>query len=200
MHYLAFDTETTGFGPSAKIVELSVVFFTGGEVVEEWSELFWPGDINWDKAQKALEVNGLSREQLQGKPKFYEVRNEIVERFKGEKVWVSHNTPFDMKMLEQEFKQLGEPMPRPDFSLDTMMLDVYCNQYVKSRKLDFVSARWNIVLEGAHRASADAIACGKVLWAMAQSGKLPDDIEDVVWVQTERRTEWDNYVKRKYGS
>lgn len=202
MHYLSFDTETTGFGPSAKIVELSVVYFTNGQVVEEWEQLFWPGDIDWEKAQGAFDVNGLSREKLLGKPTFGEAKNEIVDRLKGEKIWVAHNTPFDMGMLQQEFDQLNTPMPEPAFALDTMMLDAVCDKYRKgSRKLDAVARVWGVAFEGdAHRAAADTMVCGKVLWAILQSGKLPPSIEIIHQMQLERRKDWNAFIKRKYKS
>jgi len=201
MHYLAFDTETTGFGPSAKIVELSVVCFTDGQVVEEWEQLFWPGDIDWEKAQGAFNVNGLSREKLQGKPTFGDIQDEVTRRLGGEKVWVAHNTPFDMGMLKQEFELLRVTMPEPAFALDTMMLDAVCDKYRKgSRKLDAVAGVWGVDFGSeAHRAAADAAVCGKVLWSMLQSGKLPPNIEAIHRMQVERRKDWNAYVKRKYG-
>lgn len=199
MHYLSFDTETTGFDRSAKIIELSVIYFTSGEVVEEWSQLFWPGDIDWEATQGAFDINGLSREKLQGSPTFAECLGEVVTRLEGERVWVAHNTPFDIRMLQQEFGRLDMPMPEPKYALDTMMLDVACNRHERRRTLSFVAPRWGVKLDGAHRAAADSIACGEVLWAMLQSGKLPSDIEYVFDVQTGNRARWDSSVKRKYG-
>jgi len=169
-------------------------------VVEEWSSLLWPGDdIDWGGVQKAFDVNGLSRAKLEGKPMFKDIRGRVDDALAGERVWVAHNTPFDMKMLQQEYARAGRDMPVPDFALDTMMLDVHCNRYEKSRKLGDVTSRWGIRLDGAHRASADAVACGRVLHAMLESGRLPDTIEALYAAQAECRTRWDEHVRSKHG-
>lgn len=201
MHYLAFDTETTGTGTSARIVELAIVYFTNGEIVEEWSQLFWPDGVDWgdDEVKKAMEINKLTEDELRGKPVFRHVLALIDEKLRGEQVWVAHNTPFDLRMLKQEYDRAGRPMPEPYPALDTMMLDVYCNRYEKSRKLVEVATRWGVPLTTAHRASVDAVTCGRILHTMLKSGRLPDTVAGLYAAQVECRHRWDEYIRSKYG-
>jgi DNA polymerase-3 subunit epsilon len=202
MHYLAFDTETTGVRSNAQIVELAVVFFTNGEVVETWDSLFWPEGADFDDpdVRKALEVNGVTPEDLEGKPTFSESLPDIKRALDGEQIWVAHNTPFDLRMLGYEFERAGVEMPKPGYAFDTMMLDRALDKYRKGKRtMEKVAEVWDVELVDAHRARVDATACGKVFWAMTQSGRLPPSVETAYAAQALARKEWDAYIEKKYG-
>lgn len=202
MHYLAFDTETTGLGKDARIVELAVAFFTNGEVVETWESLFFPTkvDFNDPNVQKAFEINRIDPDSLANEPTFEEELGNIQKALTGEEIWVAHNTPFDLRMLSYEYEHAKRTMPKPQYALDTMMLDKAIDKYRKGRRtLDAVAPLWNVSFEGeAHRALTDAIVCGKVLWAMLRSGRMPPNLDAMYGLQVEARDEWDAFVAKKY--
>lgn len=100
---LIVDTETTGLVPKKNgIVQLSALLFVEGEGCYTFSEYMNPGDVEID--QKALDTNGLTREQIAGfRPKlevYWEFTNFLgqhIEKFdkKDKAIFAGYNTAFD---------------------------------------------------------------------------------------------------------
>ena len=170
-----FDTETSGMQSSARILELGVVTFERGRVVRRWSSLFCPPDIDWQHPDvlKALSVNRLTREQLQGQPRFEDVLPQILVELSTD-VWVAHNFSFDQRMLSYELQRLQMELPLPKFRICTLDISRKLNR-IAGNKLEEVARRFSVSLVGAHRAVADAEACGNILSAMVQGGYVPTD-------------------------
>lgn len=197
--FVAFDTETTGLGPEARILEVAAVQFYKGKVVREWSRLLHPNGIEWEdeKVKQALAVNHLTFEMIMGNPLFEDIRCELLQEL-SEEVWVAHNTCFDIRMIEQEMSKLGECLEyKPELILDTVPLDYRFNpgQFLK-RKLGDVCQRWGVVQDGAHRAVADAKACGDILWKMVESGRLPTEPDKLLEFQREASLSWQHKTGR----
>jgi ATP-dependent DNA helicase DinG len=195
--FLAFDTETTGFGPTARILELGIVVFEDGELVHQWSQLFEPQGVDWgnEKVAEALAVNKITRAELAGKPTFEQKIADILFELSSADVWVAHNAAFDAQMLQQEIVRTRGKLALPSLLVDTMTLSGYMS-IEQGHKLAEVAARYNIRQNGAHRAVADAETCGRILQAMVQTGKLPSDQAemlafikraDVSWKSRRRR-------------
>lgn len=193
-HFTAFDTETTGLDSRARIIEIGIVHFYKGEVVREWSALIHPNGVDWEdpNVKKALEINKIAFADIQGKPLFEEVRLELMQEL-SEEVWVAHNTPFDLRMMNQELTLLHEKFTyQPELILDTMSLDNFLNPMAGKRRLELVAPRWGVTFEDAHRAVVDARTCGKVLAAMAKAGKLPEDPKEMAELQKNAAATWEN--------
>jgi DNA polymerase III epsilon subunit family exonuclease len=171
-----FDTETTGFRSNARVVELGVVIFEMGRPVRRWSSLLCPPDLEWDSPDvlAAFKVNGLSREKLQGAPRFEDVVHQLLVEFDSD-VWVAHNYSFDQRMLSQEFTRCKVSTRAPAFRICTLDLARKFVNYSPGNKLEEVASRFGVTLSGAHRAVADAEACGQVLTAMVRGGYVPTD-------------------------
>lgn len=191
--FVSFDTETTGFDSSARIIEISCVLFEGGEVKEEWSSLLCPRDVDWnnDGVKKALEVNKINPADLVGKPTFEEIFHRLFIHFRSADLWAAHNADFDRRMLNQEFQRYkGADFPiQPRFCLDTMHLSRALHKNEKVHKLGDVAPRWGVTPDGAHRASSDAVTCGRILLAMAKE-RLPEDIVQIHELQKATSTGW----------
>lgn len=172
--WVAFDTETTGLGSTARIVEVACVTFEHGKVVREWSQMLYPEDVNWDDAnvQKALEVNRLTRAELQDKPRFHEVLGDLLLEL-SHPVWVAHNAEFDIRMLNQELQRLGRAALAPQFVICTLNLATQIANGATGNKLGDVARRWGVPQDGEHRAAADAITCGRILHTMHARSQLP---------------------------
>ena len=172
--WIAFDTETTGLGPSARIVEIAVVVFEKNEPVHEWSRLLCPENVDWNDAQVqgALAVNQIKTADLKGQPTFADVLPDLLLEL-GHHVWVAHNASFDVRMINQEMRRLGRPVLSPPLLLCTRDLAIHLGGPPKGNKLGDVAARFNVKQDGEHRAAVDATVCGRVLAAMVQTGKLP---------------------------
>jgi DNA polymerase-3 subunit epsilon len=174
--YVAIDTETTGVGASARIVEVAAVTFSKGEPVREWSRLLCPPDVDWEspKVKEALAVNKITREQLSGQPTFAEVLPDLLLELSCD-VWVAHNMDFDRRMLVQEHTRLERLLVLPPLSVCTLNLAVRLNTGGGRNKLHDVAARYGVKQEDAHRAAVDARVCGLILAAMFKEGRLPVD-------------------------
>ena len=59
-----------------------------------------------DIEQGAEEVHGITREFLQGKPKFRDIVDELMEYCRGAEV-IIHNAPFDVGFLDYELELMG---------------------------------------------------------------------------------------------
>jgi DNA polymerase-3 subunit epsilon len=173
--WAAWDVESTGFKKSSRIIELGVVTFERGIAVRRWSSLFCPSDVDWNDqdVQGALKVNGITREQLQGQPTFQDMLPQLLVELDAP-VWVSHNFSFDERMLLQEFNRCNAKYRAPEFRICTLDL---ARKYhpTPGNKLAEVAPRFGVTLSGAHRAVADAEACGYILAAMVRGGHVPAD-------------------------
>lgn len=174
--WVAFDVETTGFGSTARVLELAAITFENGVPVHEYSQLFCPEGVDWESegVRGALEVNHIRREDLVGKPQFKDVLPDVMVEL-AHAVWVSHNMPFDFAQVRQEFERAGHPLAPPPLTICTCRLAAYLSPMVKGNKLYQVAARYGVAQESAHRAAVDARVCGHLLDRMNKQGKLPPD-------------------------
>ena len=179
--FVCFDTETTGLGANARIIDLALVFFEKGIVKDVWASRFYPDDVDWadPKVKEALAVNKLSVGELVDAPQIEEVIDCIVDHMWGYDVWVAHNAPFDIRMINQELDRLRKPA-LPFLSrklIDTWMLDRKCFPEAPHHRLGDACEHTGVELIDAHASETDAQACGEVLMSMIRSGLLPDDVE-----------------------
>jgi DNA polymerase-3 subunit epsilon len=194
--FVAFDTETTGVGETAQIVEIAVVLFDCGNIVDLYEQRCNPVGVDWDDPRviEALGVNHLRREDLEACPPFSDVFEDICGKLNAAPVWVAHNADFDLRMLRQERMRLADPyaarlrVPLPVAVLDTLLLDFALVHGFLKRRLDVVGPRWKVDNTAPHRARGDAMVCGEVLRRMAE--QLPDDIQAVWDIQADAREQW----------
>lgn len=94
--YIAFDTETTGFSREDRICEIAICLARGSEVIREFHTLIDPG-VSIDPGAEA--VHGISNQMVAGKPRFEDVKSQILDYFRLDVPWVAHNFSFDARML-----------------------------------------------------------------------------------------------------
>jgi len=171
------DTETTGLEADRhKVIEIAIIRFEGGDVVERWSALLDPG---MHIPEDATKTHGIKDEDVRGQPSFAAIVPELRRLLRGA-VCAAYNAPFDRGMIEAEFKRLGAP------SLDTgPWLDplVYARQLHKGQqgfKLGIVAARLGVTLDEAHRAASDAECAGHILLALARKYELPKNLDSAL--------------------
>ena len=116
-----FDTETTGLDPLTgdRVIEIAAL-----ELVRDlptgvvFHRLVNPErDIDPD----ATRVHGLTRADLQGKPRFAEIVDELLD-FIGDDPLVAHNATFDFSFLNAELARLGRPSVSHTRKVDTLEL------------------------------------------------------------------------------
>lgn len=103
---VVLDTETTGFDPQEgdRIVEIGAVRMRDGLPTGEHFHVY----INPERTvpQPAVDVHGLDDAFLADKPVFAAVAADFLE-FLGERPFVAHNAPFDLKFLNAELERAG---------------------------------------------------------------------------------------------
>jgi DNA polymerase-3 subunit epsilon len=194
--FVAFDTETTGLGSDARIIEIAFVRFEGGEIAENWSTFLKPNDVKWDDpgVQKALEVNKINVTDLFTAPTFMDVFHHVAAHLRSADVWVAHNAEFDLRMLDQEHKAHKQtPFPiAPKLCLCTKVLSGRIHPSERKHNLQFVAPRWGVQQDGAHRAASDAITCGRILHAMRVKNALPAERSEVEEFHKQASVDWNS--------
>ena len=106
MRQIVLDTETTGLEPELghRIIEIGCVEILNRRHTGRTFHHYLNPDRDIDKG--AAEVHGITLEQLQGKPRFADVADELMTFISGAEL-VIHNAAFDVAFLDAELKRLG---------------------------------------------------------------------------------------------
>ncbi|WP_437545809.1 3'-5' exonuclease [Sorangium sp. So ce327] len=171
------DVETTGRDPAGdRIIELGIVIGRSGEILTRYNWLIHPGR---PIPAESTAIHGIKDADVEGKPSFAEVAEEILGCFKGA-IPAAYNATFDRSFLLAELERVGmrphEPPPAMRREVDwvdplTFARELYKNE--ESRALGDMAARLGISLEKAHRATDDAEAALQVLYALAKDPRVP---------------------------
>ncbi|MDA4893536.1 exonuclease domain-containing protein [Microbacterium resistens] len=89
---------------------------------------------------------------------------------------VAYNASYDFSLLAHEARRYAvEPLDAPSPVIDPLVIDKAYDRYRPGKRtLEVVAAHYEVVLDAAHEASADAIAAGRVAQALARRFTLPD--------------------------
>ena len=168
------DTETTGKDPARgdRIVEIAIVHFQHGEVTGRHGFLVNPG---MPIPAEAAAVHGITDEQVKGEPRFEQLAPRLVELLRG-RVPVAYNAGFDRGFVHAEMRRAKiapvkstsvPPALRPGLDwIDPLIWARALQTTAKGFKLGEVAARAGVDLTNAHRATDDAEAAGRVLYAL----------------------------------
>lgn len=189
-----FDLETTGLDPkSSEIIEIGIVQFYRGEVVKQFNWLIDPETVIPDVIVK---ITGITQADVEGQPKFRDIAKDVLACLEGHAL-VAYNASFDCGFLNLKFNALGLKFPVGNPLIDPLIFarHFYPDQ---DNKLVTVAKRLEINLVDAHRASNDAEATGKVLFALRN--RLPPDLEGLLMLQSKWELEYIEHAKRRrYG-
>jgi DNA polymerase III subunit epsilon len=174
---VAIDTETTGRDPiNDRIVEFAVVTSEGQNIVDRTSWLVNPGR---PITKEATDVHGITDADVADKPTFSDVMPSILASLTG-KVPLAYNAEFDRSFLIAECDRCsvvaGRPVPalrRNVEWLDPLIWVREIQRNERSRALGEVCQRLGIPLDNAHRATDDAEAALKVLFAILPDARVP---------------------------
>lgn len=201
--FTAFDIETTGLDyDTARIVTASVCYVGGGQdtVIKEW--LVNPGV---EIPQEATDVHGITTEKVatEGQDAASAVR-EILDALLC--TWtgpiVAYNARFDLTILDREARRYGyvplqdhmERAGRDLLVVDPLVLDRHLDRFRKgSRQLEATCVHYGAVLDGAHSATCDAVAAGRLAWVLAKRGSVVRRVSDAKsgWERKQLQQEWE---------
>lgn len=171
------DLETTGRDASSdRIIEIGIVLGRGGEVIERMGWLIHPGR---PIPPESTAIHGIKDADVLGKPSFTETIPEVLAALRGA-IPAAYNAGFDRGFLLAELERSGlrlESLP-PALRRDVDWIDplAFARELYKeeqSRALGDMAARLGIELEKAHRATDDAEAALRVLYAFAGDPRVP---------------------------
>lgn len=172
----AYDCETTGTDvESTRIVTAAVIVRGGGREPETLSWLVNPG---MEIPAEAVAVHGITTERARAHgmdpaKAAEEISRKLASLMPDGLPLVIFNAPFDLTVLDRETRRyqlapFGGALEGAAV-IDPFVLDKHLDPYRKgSRKLKAVCAHYGVKLDGAHDASADAIAAARVAWRIAQ--------------------------------
>lgn len=180
---VAFDTETTGLFPFGgdRVIEFAAVrMWLGKDGRVERSEpsvfLVNPGI---PVPRKVTEITGIDDAALAKAPAFAAVARDV-HALLSDAVTVAHNYPFDLGFLTMEFRLAGLDWPGPLAEIDTVDLSMAHFKSERTHKLSDLCARLGVPLVGAHRAEADAAACGHCLVQLTARHQIDDDLQTLL--------------------
>lgn len=167
MKIIVFDTETTGLlKPSIvpleqqpHIIELGLVLVENGlqRLAKNW--LIKPGCEITDEITK---INGITNADVADMPTFAELANTIAEIFSSADICIAHNAPFDVGMIDNEFKRLGREFPWPPHIICSAQ--EYESIFgFRPRLIHLFERAMGEPLKQTHRALDDAMALYKAL-------------------------------------
>lgn len=164
--YVVFDFETTGLEVSVnEVIELGAVKVVDGVITETFGTFI---DPQIHIPEKATEINGITDDDVVGAPKMKDVIADFY-KFAKSSCLVAHNASFDKSYLDKYAKEERYLFDNQVF--DTVLL---AKKVVSSPnyKLITLCNKFNIKLEGAHRAVNDCEATAKLFIELVKLGAI----------------------------
>lgn len=153
---VVLDTETTGLVPRVnKIIEFACVRLQNGAIEEEYEQLI---SVGVSIPPQVEVLTRIKTADLEGKPVFEDVRNEILSRIGKDTIIVGQNIPYDLAMLKAEGIDLSD---RP--WIDTSMLASLVFPNLESYSLGYLSTVLRLNHAPVHRALGDVHATMELL-------------------------------------
>lgn len=107
---LVFDTETTGLGKTAKIIQFSAVYYVvkSGYALEEVKRMDMFINPGEPLSEKITEITGITDEMLKEAVTEDEAAPAIFGFLESCRLWAAYNKQFDLRMLTQMSSRTGQ--------------------------------------------------------------------------------------------
>ena len=185
--YAILDIETTGGKYDEEgITEIAIYRHDGEQITDQFSSLVNPQIEIQPFVQK---LTGISSKMLRNAPKFYEIAKRIIEITEG-CIIVAHNSSFDYRILQTEFRRLGYSFERK--SLCTVVLSKILLPEQPAYNLGKLVRNLGIPFSDQHRAQGDAIVTVKLFELL-----LEKDLKKKIF-KTQVSSEHPNKVPPKF--
>jgi DNA polymerase III subunit epsilon len=183
----AFDIETTGVNPeSDRIVTAAVSLLGGGQPAEHLSWLVDPG-IEIPAGASAVHGITTERARVEGRDAgeaVEEITTALAGQLRAGVPIIAFNARFDLTILDREAHRHGcRPLLDRVGGLDGMLvidphvLDKQFDRFRRGKRtLSAVCEHYRIPLDGAHAASADALAAARLAYRL---GATVSELRDI---------------------
>src|SRR5215204_1035673 len=159
------DTETTGFGPRAEIVDIAAVSAAGEVLLESLVQPTRriPAD--------ATAVHGITNSDVKDAPAWCDLYEELLRVLAGRRIIV-YNVIFDRQMVNQACERYDLAAPAADWECAMRKYAGFYGNWDSGKRWYRFQKLERAVLAfgaepGGHRAAADAFACRAVVLGMA---------------------------------
>jgi len=161
LHFVVFDTETTGLEPGHTLQLAFVVVQNNGEVVDKFSTYikrrFWrPGRLG------AHHVHGITRRHLRSGMPIAAALERLEQACSGA-LPVAHNAAFDLTFLRTESSRLGRPLHLERTLCSLRLSRSLDPQRARRHKLANLVEHYGLEAIPTHDALADATATAALL-------------------------------------
>jgi DNA polymerase III epsilon subunit-like protein len=159
------DTETTGFGARAEIVDIALVNATGRVVFES---LVRP---TRRIPREVIAIHGITDADVADAPDWADVYQDVLPLLEGRRI-VVYNVTFDRQMVTQSCSQYDLTAPAADWDCAMRRYAGFFGSWDSDKRWYRFQKLERAVLTfgaepGGHRAAADALACRTVVLGMA---------------------------------
>lgn len=182
-----FDLETTGVDVTRdRIVTAHVGVLDADGVVLTARD--WLADPGVPIPAGAAAIHGISTDHARAHGRdaatvVAEVVDALAGIFAAGIPVVAYNAPYDFSLLKHEALRHGiTPLASPSPVIDPLVVDKRYDRYRRGKRtLSVVAEHYAVRLDGAHEASADAVAAGRVALALAErfAAWLPLTLEEL---------------------
>lgn len=155
--FVIMDTETTGLGPDAEIVEISIIDADGTDL---FTSLVRP---KMPILPHVVEIHGITNEMVRNAPTWADVHDCVMHLFNGRKIAI-YNSEYDIRMLQQSSKLAGCRLPDHLGRQSKCVMNIF-SKFVgewsdhhgnwKWHKLSQAAQACGVSATGVHRALAD---------------------------------------------
>jgi len=154
--FVIVDTETTGLGTDAEIVEISIIDADGTDL---FTSLVRP---NMPITPELTAIHGIDNDMVRNAPTWADVHDCVMHLFSGRKIAI-YNADYDLRMIRQCSDFAGCKLP--DLSRQAKCIMNIYSKYVgewstthgnwKWHKLSQAAQACGVDAQNAHRAAAD---------------------------------------------
>ena len=174
---LILDTETTGLGDDAEVVELAVIDCAGAVLLDTLVRPSGPVPA------EAAVIHGITDAMLADAPTWSEIHDRFCDLVEGRQV-VIYNHEFDVRVINQTARRYGLQAPQ-GFDLVLGGSAVHCAMQAYAgfygawnaekgryrwQKLSTAAQQQGVTVENAHRALGDCLMTLGLVRAMASTG------------------------------
>jgi DNA polymerase III epsilon subunit family exonuclease len=171
--YAVFDCETTGIDPERdEIVSFALLRLDADGA--EFARSVYRVRPSRPIPAEATAVHGISDRDVAGAPRFGDLAPELLRLLDGA-VFVAHNAPFDLAMLQHELAALGCAYEPPAVACTLAALRLL-EPLAPAHNLEELCRQHNIELT-AHDALGDALATAALLRLILAAGLAPETVE-----------------------